>query len=62
MSCQLVPKSVTLDDLKRRNDPYLALFRRILHVASAAHCEKVVEEMPKLSVCSPKHLVSDISY
>jgi len=26
MSFRLVPKSVTLNDLERRNDPYFALF------------------------------------
>jgi len=30
MSYQLVPKSVTLNDLERRNGPYFALFHRIL--------------------------------
>jgi len=29
MSFQLVPKSVTLNDLERRNGPYFALFHRI---------------------------------
>ena len=29
MSVGLVPKSVTLDDLERLNDPYSALFHRI---------------------------------
>ena len=29
MSFRLVPKSVTLNDLERRNGPYLALFHRI---------------------------------
>jgi len=29
MSVRLVPKSVTLNDLERRNDPYFALFHRI---------------------------------
>ena len=29
MSFRLVPKSVTLNDLERRNGPYFALFRRI---------------------------------
>jgi len=28
-SFRLVPKSVTLNDLKRRNDPYIALFHRV---------------------------------
>jgi len=29
MSFRLVPKSVTSNDLERRNGPYVALFRRI---------------------------------
>jgi len=29
MGFRLVPKSVTLNDLERRNGPYFALFRRI---------------------------------
>jgi len=29
MGFRLVPKSVTLNDLERRNDPYFASFRRI---------------------------------
>ena len=29
MSFRLVPKSVTLNDLVRRNGPYFALFHRI---------------------------------
>ena len=29
MSFRLVPKSLTLNDLERRNDPYFALFHRI---------------------------------
>jgi len=31
MSFQLVPKSVTLNDIDRRNDPYFALFYQILY-------------------------------
>jgi len=30
MSFRLVPKSVTLNDLERRNGPYIALFHRDL--------------------------------
>ena len=30
MTFRLVPKSVTLNDLERRNGPYFALFHRIL--------------------------------
>jgi len=40
MSFRLVPKSVTLNDLERRNGLYFALFQRI-PVASGAHCVKV---------------------
>jgi len=40
MSFRLVPKSVTLNDLERRNDHYFALFQRI-PVASGVHCVKV---------------------
>ena len=29
MSIRLVPKSVTFNDLERRNGPYFALFQRI---------------------------------
>ena len=29
MSFRLIPKSLTLNDLERRNGPYFALFRRI---------------------------------
>jgi len=29
MGFRLVPKSVTLNDLERRNSPYFVLFRRI---------------------------------
>ena len=41
MSFQLVPKSVTLNDLERRNGSYFALFQRI-RVASGAHCTRTV--------------------
>jgi len=40
MSFPLVPKSVTLNDLERRNGRYFALFQRI-PIASGAHCVKV---------------------
>jgi len=48
MSFRLVPKSVTLNDLERRNGRYFALFHRI-RLAFGAHCVKVVEDIPKLS-------------
>ena len=41
MSFGLVPKSVALNDLKRRNGPYFALFLTNL-VVFGAHCIKVV--------------------
>jgi len=41
MSFRLVPKSVTLNDLERRNVRYFALFQRI-RVAFGAHCVKVL--------------------
>jgi len=40
MSFRLVPKSVTLNELERRNGRYFALFKRI-RIASGAHCVKV---------------------
>ena len=40
MSFWLVPKSVTLNDVERRNGRYFALFQRI-RVTSGAHCVKV---------------------
>ena len=40
MSFRLVPKSVTLNALERRNGRYFALFQRI-RVVSAEHCVKV---------------------
>ena len=48
MSFRLVTKSVTLNDLERRNGPYFALYHRI-RVAFGAHCVEVVEDIPKLS-------------
>jgi len=41
ISFRLVPKSVTLNDLERRNGSYLVLSS----VASGAHCIKVVEDV-----------------
>ena len=48
MSFRLAPKSVTLDDLERRNSPY----RRVISpnsVASGPDYVKVVEDTPVLS-------------
>jgi len=43
MSFRLVPKSVTLNDLKRRHGPYFALFLQNL-VLSETYCVKVVDK------------------
>jgi len=48
MGFQLVPKSVTLNDLERHNGRYFALFSAI-SIAFGAHCVKVLEDLPKLS-------------
>jgi len=48
MSLRLVPKSVTLNDLERRNGRYFELFHQI-RVAFREHRVKVVEDIPKLS-------------
>ena len=44
MSFRLVSKSVTLNDLERRNCPYFCVISPN-SVASAAHCVKVVEDV-----------------
>jgi len=60
MSFRLVPKSVILNDLERRNGLYFALFHRI-RVASAAHCveevEGVVAKQFTFAISSPDELV-----
>ena len=43
MSFRLVPKSVTLNDLERRNGPYFALFLPNL-IISGAYCVQVVDK------------------
>ena len=64
MSFRLVPKSVTLDDLERRNRPY----RRVISLTSitfGADCVKVVEDRQYLlrRKCRPQNLVfCDISF
>ena len=47
MIFRLVPKSVTLNDLERRNGCYFASFQRF--GTFRAHCVKVVEDIYKLS-------------
>jgi len=44
MSLRLVPKSVTLNDLERRNGYYFCVISPN-SVASGAHCVKVVEDI-----------------
>ena len=56
MSFPLVPKSMTLNDLERRNGPYFALFSHNM-VASMAHCMKVVEGVVVKSSRSLSHLL-----
>ena len=66
MSFRLVPKSVTLDDLERRNSPN----RRVISpnsVAFGADYVKLVKDAPVLSAvhrkCRPQNLVfTDISF
>jgi len=41
MSFRLVPKSVTLNDLERRNGPYFAFFSEFV---SGVHCVNVVDK------------------
>ena len=64
MGFRLVPKSVTLNDLERRNDRYIAFFRRI-SVGLGVNYVKVVEDSlySLRRKCSPKNVVfSDISF
>jgi len=49
MSFRLVLKSVTLNDLERRNGRFFALFQRLGSFHCSAHCVNVVEDIPKLS-------------
>jgi len=54
MSFRLVPKSVNLNDLKRRNGPYFALLHRIREVV-----EDVVVKKFTFAISSPdKFLVA----
>jgi len=48
MSFRFVSKLVTLNDLERRNSRYCVI--STTSVAFSAHCVKVVEDIPKLSV------------
>jgi len=48
MSFRLIPNSLTLDDLKRRNRPNRSVISPNL-VAVGTDCAKVVEDTPMLS-------------
>ena len=48
MSCRLVPKSVTSDDLERRNS-YIRSVISLISVTFGADYVKVVEDTPVLS-------------
>jgi len=56
MSLRLVPKSMTLNDLERRNGPYFA-FISPNSVVSGEHCVKVVEGVVVKSSRSLSHLL-----
>ena len=64
MGFRLVPKSVTLNDLERRNDRYLAFFRRIPQLSELITSKWLKIDLYSLRrKCSPKNLVfSDISW
>ena len=51
MSFRLVPKSVTLNDLERRNGRYFALFQRI-RVYLPAYCGEVPEVLWHLNIAA----------
>ena len=64
MGFRLVPKSVTLNDLERRNDHYLEFFRRIRYLYGP-----ITSKWSKIHLyilrkkCTPKNLVfSNISF
>jgi len=55
MSFRLVPKSVTLNDLQRRNGPYFALFHRI-----RVRCHrKTIVRLTSVSKCTFDIIVYD---
>ena len=64
MRFRLVPKSVTLNDLERRNRPNSCLISP-KSVAFWADCVKVLEDtrIPFAAKCTPKNVVfNDISF
>ena len=59
MSFRLVSKSMTLNDLERRNSRFFCVISATL-VAFSMHCVKVVEDIPKLSATEIKPEASSL--
>ena len=57
MSCRLVPKSVTLKDLERRNGLY---FTKL--VVYGAHCVKVVDKAITINKNSSGDEIADVNF
>jgi len=60
MSFRLVPKSVTLNDLERRNGRYFALFQRIL-VASGRKSLRSLSHLLMSSCCTYADALSSLN-
>jgi len=58
MCFRLVQKSLTLNDLERRNGPYFVFVISPNSVASGAQCTKVVEDVVVKSSRSLSHLLT----
>jgi len=55
MGFRLIPSSMTLNDLERRNSPYFAFFYQIRSTALLANYIRMVEDRPIMSAeyCIP---------
>jgi len=66
MLFRLVPKSVTLNDLERRNDPYFALFHRIRDIVYAVVVKQLLRRFQNLLlgliVCDHIYTICAIIY
>jgi len=64
MLFRLVPKSVTLNDLERRNDPYFALFHRIRDIVYAVVVKQLLRRFQNvlLIVCDHIYTICAIIY
>ena len=60
MGFRLVPKSVTLDDLERRNDRYLSLFIDFGSFGADCRYVNVVEDRPRPYTVYDKNVVQRI--